>query len=123
MVNVKMKLFFIGLLSGIIGGMGIGGGTILIPSLVLFTTLTQQEAQGINLIVFVPVSIIAIITHFINKNIELKLAASLVISGIIGSVVGSILAIQINSHLLRKLFSILLLVIGLYELLNKKNRP
>lgn len=120
MVNVEMKLFFIGLLSGIVGGMGIGGGTILIPFLVLFTTLTQQEAQGINLLVFIPVSVIAIITHFINKNIELKLAAFLVISGIIGSFIGSILAVNIDSNLLRKLFSILLLGVGIYELFSKK---
>jgi len=118
-----MKLFIIGLLSGIIGGMGIGGGTILIPSLILFTTLTQQEAQGINLIVFIPVSIVALITHFINKNVEIKLASLLIFGGVIGSAIGSIIAININSVILRKLFSILLLIIGLYELFSKKNRP
>lgn len=118
-----MKLFFIGLLSGIIGGMGIGGGTILIPSLILFTTLTQQEAQGINLIVFIPVSIVALITHFINKNVEIKLASLLIFGGIIGATIGSIAAININSEVLRKLFSILLLIIGLYELLSKNNKP
>lgn len=118
-----MKLIIIGLLSGIIGGMGIGGGTILIPSLLLFTALTQQEAQGINLIVFIPVSIVALITHIINKNVEIKLASLLIFGGIIGSIIGSIVAINISSNILRKLFSILLLVIGLYELLSKKNRP
>lgn len=115
-----MKLIIIGLLSGVIGGMGIGGGTILIPSLILFTTMTQQEAQGINLIVFIPVSIVALITHLINKNVEIKLASLLIFGGIIGSTIGSIIAINMNSEVLRKLFSILLLVIGLYELLSKK---
>ncbi len=48
--------------------MGIGGGTILIPSLVFFTELNQKQAQGINLIVFIPVAIIALIIHFKEKK-------------------------------------------------------
>lgn len=58
-----MKIIIIGFLSGIISGMGIGGGTLLIPSLVLLIGLSQIQAQGVNLITFIPVAIIAISTH------------------------------------------------------------
>ncbi|MGB9679340.1 MAG: sulfite exporter TauE/SafE family protein, partial [Thermoanaerobacteraceae bacterium] len=47
-----MKLFFIGILSGIIGGMGLGGGTILIPALTIFAGIEQHLAQSINLLSF-----------------------------------------------------------------------
>lgn len=117
-----MKLLIIGFLSGIISGMGIGGGTILIPSLLLFTTLSQKETQGINLIVFIPIAIVALITHLKNKNIELKLAIHLIIGGIAGAIIGSILATNIDSNMLRKLFSVFLLIIGIYELFSQKNR-
>ena len=40
----------IGFFSGIISGMGIGGGTILIPALLFLTEVNQQQAQGVNLI-------------------------------------------------------------------------
>lgn len=111
-----MKLFIIGFFSGIVSGMGIGGGTILIPSLILFTQLTQKQAQGINLIVFIPISIVALIVHYINKNIELKLAFLIIIGGIIGALIGSSIAVKINPNILKKLFSILLLCIGISEL-------
>lgn len=115
-----MKLFIIGFFSGIVSGMGIGGGTILIPSLLLFTQLTQQEAQGINLIVFIPIAIVALIVHYRSGNIEFKLAFLIMIGGVIGAFIGSSIAIKIDSNILKKLFSILLLSIGIGELLSKK---
>ena len=60
----------IGIVSGMISGMGIGGGTILIPALLFLQDMNQQQAQGINLIYFIPTAVIALITHIKNKNIE-----------------------------------------------------
>ena len=114
-----MRLFIIGFLSGIISGMGIGGGTILIPSLVFFTTLNQQEAQGINLIVFIPVAIVALIIHFKEKNIDFKYAKWIILGGIFGSTIGSLFALKTNPNSLRKYFGIFLLFIGIYELIKK----
>ena len=115
-----MKLLIIGFLSGIISGMGIGGGTILIPSLVFFTTLNQQEAQGINLVVFIPVAIVALIVHFKENNIELKYAKWIILGGIVGSIVGSLLALKTNPNSLKKYFGIFLLFIGTYEFLKRE---
>lgn len=116
-----MKLFIIGLLSGIISGMGIGGGTILIPSLVFFNGLKQQEAQGINLMVFIPVAAVALIVHFRENNIKFQYAKWIIIGGILGAIGGSILALKIDPVRLKKYFGIFLLSIGVYELL-KSNK-
>lgn len=110
-----MVFFLLGLISGIIGGMGIGGGTILIPGLIFFTGLQQQTIQSINLISFVPVAIIALIVHFKNKNILLRLSLPLIFFGLFATYLGSKLALLIPSKLLRKLFGIFLLFMGLYE--------
>lgn len=115
-----MKFFLIGILSGIISGMGIGGGTILIPALIIFGNLSQQESQGINLIVFIPVAIAALIVHIKQDSIDLKLAIWIIISGIFGAILGSKIALKINSNTLRKFFALFLLVIGIYELFSKK---
>ncbi|QZY56504.1 sulfite exporter TauE/SafE family protein [Crassaminicella profunda] len=112
-------LIVIGLLSGIIGGMGIGGGTILIPALIMFTTLTQQQAQGINLLAFIPVASIALITHIKNKNVETSISLPLIILGILGSILGSFLAVNLSSDLLRKFFGIFLFFMGIYEFFYK----
>ncbi|MFZ5968141.1 MAG: TSUP family transporter [Bacillota bacterium] len=110
-----MIFLIIGFLSGIIGGMGIGGGTILIPSLIIFTTVTQQQAQSVNLLSFIPVASIALFTHFKNKNVETKLCLPLIGLGIIGALSGSFLAVTLPSTLLRKLFGIFLFFMGIYE--------
>ncbi|WZL74579.1 sulfite exporter TauE/SafE family protein [Clostridiaceae bacterium 35-E11] len=118
-----MIFIFIGLLSGIIGGMGIGGGTILIPSLIFFTSLTQQQAQSVNLLSFIPVACIALLTHFRNNNIEAAVCLPLIALGILGSICGSLMAVGLPSDLLKKLFGFFLLGMGLYEFFwkSKKN--
>ena len=114
-----MKLILIGFLSGIISGMGIGGGTVLIPSLVLFSGLSQIQAQGINLIVFLPISTVAIITHKKQGNIESEYIKPIIIGGIISALIGSMIAVKIEEDKLRTFFGIFLLGIGLYEFFKK----
>lgn len=115
-----MKFIILGFFSGIISGMGIGGGTILIPSLVLFSDINQLEAQGINLIVFIPIAIIALITHKNEGNIDFKYAKKIIIGGLFGAVIGSLIAIRLNPDNLKRYFGIFLLIIGLYEFFKKK---
>lgn len=116
-----MILILIGFLSGIISGMGIGGGTILIPSLIFFNNFSQIQAQGTNLLVFIPIGLIAIITHKKQNNIEFKYTKTIILTGIPFSIIGSILASRINSNNLRTYFGIFLLIIGMYEFF-KKNK-
>jgi len=115
-----MTLAIIGFLSGIISGMGIGGGTILIPSLVIFYNIQQQKAQGVNLAVFLPISIIALITHYKKGNLDFSFAKLIIIGGIVGAVIGSFLALQIDPLKLKKYFGFFLLVVGAIELFKKK---
>lgn len=110
-----------GLLSGIISGMGIGGGTILIPALSIFLHLSQHAAQGINLLYFIPTAIVALIVHIKNKNVDFKSALSIIIYGIGGAVIGAYIANITDAGLLRKIFAVFLLLMGIYEIF-KKNK-
>lgn len=114
-----MIYFLLGLLTGAIGGMGIGGGTILIPSLIFLTGLKQQTVQSINLISFIPVAIVALVVHYRNGNILLKLTYPLIFFGIFGTFIGSKLALTVPSTLLKKWFGVFLLIMGLYEIFYK----
>ena len=60
----------IGFFAGIIGGMGMGGGTLLIPILTIFLSFEQKNAQAINLLVFIPMAIVALIIHFKNLKVN-----------------------------------------------------
>jgi uncharacterized membrane protein YfcA len=103
------------LVSGIVGGMGMGGGTLLIPILSIFLGFSQKSAQGINLLVFIPMSIVAIIIHIKNKLIDFKVGVPIIISGIIFSVIGSIIANGLSNNNLRVYFGVFLLLVGVFQ--------
>ena len=108
------------LISGIAGGMGIGGGTILIPALTIFAKMSQHTAQSTNLIFFIPTAITAIIIHIKNKNIDIKKALVLSLAGIPGAIIGSITANLTEGNVLRKMFGVFLVVFGLFEIFRKE---
>lgn len=105
----------VGFVSGIVTGMGLGGGVVLIPALT-FLKVNQLEAQLINLMYYVPVAIIATGINIKNKKIEKNIVIKIIIFGIIGSIIGAFISIKIELGLLKKIFSAILLVIGVYEL-------
>lgn len=109
-------LIIAGIISGIIAGMGMGGGTLLIPILTIFFKFKQQLAQGINLLAFLPCSIVSLIIHCKNKLVNFKIGIPIIITGVVASVGGSILAMNIESKLLKKLFGGFLLIIGIIQL-------
>lgn len=108
-------LFLAGLVSGIVGGMGMGGGTLLIPILTIFLSFKQKSAQAINLLVFIPMSLVALIIHIKNKLVDFKVGIPIIISGVAFSVFGSYLASILSNKLLQKIFAVFLLLVGLNQ--------
>jgi uncharacterized membrane protein YfcA len=106
-----------GLVGGLVGGMGMGGGTLLIPILTLLAGFEQLEAQGINLISFIPMSIIALFLHFKNKLVKFKQTYFLAIVGAVVSLLSALLAVHINNTILKKLFALFLIAIGIWQLI------
>ena len=70
----------IGVVSGIVSGTGMGGGTILILLLSIFIGLDQHVAQATNLVFFIPTAIAAILLSLKNKKIDLKLGLNIIIT-------------------------------------------
>jgi len=109
-------LVLIGFASGIISGMGIGGGAILIPALTIIFGMAQQNAQHINLLYFIPTALLAVRIHKKSGNIEKKGLLPLILWGLIGALPGALIAVKIDANYLRKGFAIFLLAMGLYEI-------
>ncbi|MDR2898966.1 MAG: sulfite exporter TauE/SafE family protein [Clostridiales bacterium] len=116
-----LAYLLIGLLSGVISGMGIGGGTLLIPALTMIYGIEQQQAQNVNLIYFIPTAVMALVFHIKSGNVEKKVVKGLVLFGIAGAVTGSVIAVNLSPDILRKLFGGFLGIMGLYEFF-KKNK-
>lgn len=111
-------LVLIGLIGGILGGMGMGGGTLLIPLLTIGLKISQQNAQAINLLAFLPMSIFALIVHSKNKLVKFKFGIPIIITGVIGSVGGAILATKIDSSKLSVWFGIFLIILGAFQIIS-----
>lgn len=107
-----------GVLSGVIAGMGMGGGTLLIPILTIFLSVEQHLAQGINLVVFLPMSAVTLIIHCKNKLVDFRVGIPIMLSGIVASIIGSLLAMKLNNDILRRLFGVFLLLVGIWQLIS-----
>lgn len=105
----------IGLFSGVLGGMGMGGGTLLIPLLTLVLGFNQKIAQLTNLISFSIMALIVIFLHHKNKLIDLKVAFSFAIFATITSIGGALFANYVNTTVLKIIFGILLICIAIFE--------
>ncbi len=111
-------LIIFGVLGGILGGMGMGGGTLLIPLITIFTDIKQKEAQGINLIVFLPMAIIALIIHFKNKLVHFKAGIYIIITGVIFSALGAYVALSLKSQNLKLYFGIFLIALSIFQFIS-----
>lgn len=107
--------FVIGILSGLLG---IGGGVFLVPILVSYFAIVQHNAQAISLAVVVPTGIVSAVMYGIHGQVDLPIAANLIIGGIIGATISSRLVKKIPAHRLKQLFGIMLVLVGIRMVLS-----
>ena len=112
-----MNLILIGIISGIVTGMGMGGGSILILFLTLFMGVNQHTAQAANLIFFIPTSISAIYVYFKNKNVDTRVGVKLLYSVILGAIFGAYLTKFLESQSLKKYFGMFILLVGIIDII------
>ena len=115
-------LYFIlaGLASGVIGGMGMGGGTLTIPLLTIFLSYEQLSAQGVNLIAFLPMSVVALFIHVKNHLVAFKSTWLLALVGCIFSLGGALIANNVSNVVLKKLFALFLIGLGIWQIIEMK---
>lgn len=111
-------LIITSVISSILSGMGIGGGAIFVLLSTIFLNIEQKEAQLLNLILFLAVSISATITNIKNKEIDFKIVKKTLPFLLLGSLVGTGLFNKINEQKLNKYFIYFLLLIGIYEIIS-----
>ena len=111
-----------GILSGIIGAMGMGGGGVLIIYLKLFTDVPQSTAQGIHLLFFLPTAVLAVLYYTKKKLVVWRIALPFSLTGIVGTLVGCYFCGKFDNSVLTKLFGMLLLIMGVMGIV-KKEKP
>ena len=119
-----LLIILIGLVAGILGGMvGIGGGIVIVPALVMLLGFTQHQAQGSSLVLLMlPVGILGVYNYYQQGHITMntfKLVLILAIGFVVGSYLGSKLAISIDVKLLRKIFAGFIILVAIKMLFDK----
>ena len=113
-MNIVLYVIF-GVLAGVFGGMGLGGGTVLIPLLTIFLAVNQKLAQGYNLLTFLIMAVVAIIIHSKNKLIDLKNIIWIVIFGAVFCVGGALLTTVVDTKILKIIFAIFLILLSIWQ--------
>jgi len=109
-----------GVIGGIVAGMGMGGGTLTIPILTIFLKYEQLRAQGINLIAFLPMAVVALIIHVKNHLVDFKNTWLLAVVGCFFSLGGALIANNISNTILKKLFALFLIGLGIWQFVEMK---
>ncbi|MES2800414.1 MAG: sulfite exporter TauE/SafE family protein [Bacteroidota bacterium] len=107
-------LLSIGLSAGVLSGfVGVGGGIIIVPALMLLLGLSQHEASGTSLFVLMmPVVALSVVNYWKAGNVNWKFGLIIASSFVIGGFIGSKLALKLNPSVIKIVFGVLMLYIS-----------
>jgi uncharacterized membrane protein YfcA len=106
-------LLLVGVLTGFLSGMmGVGGGTIMVPAMVLLVGMGQHMAQGSSLLAIIPAGAVGAYAHWKLGNVVTKLLMGLIPGIFIGTYLGGSLALVLSEAVLRVIFAAVLIWTG-----------
>ena len=112
-------LIVVGVGAGLVASaLGVGGGIIFVPALVVVLGFEQHLAEGTSLAVIAATATIGTWTHHRHRRVEWKTAALVAAGGIVGAVAGSMLALELNPDLLQRLFAGFLVIVAIRMMRN-----
>ena len=116
-----IEFIILGAVGGVASGLlGIGGAVVIVPVLVFMFGWSQHMAQGTTLAMLLPpIGIMAVLRYYNAGNIDLKVAGLLCVGFLFGGWLGAVIANQLSGEMLRKVFGVFLLLIGLKMILGK----
>jgi uncharacterized membrane protein YfcA len=111
-ITTCIILIVIGLLAGVLSGLvGVGGGILMIPLLIMFLGLTQHQAQGTALFAMLPpIGILAAMNYYKEGFVKWEYAAVIALAFVVGGYFGSKLSISLPAQTVRKVFGVIMLI-------------
>jgi uncharacterized protein len=117
-------LVALGILAGALAGLlGVGGGIVMVPGLVLLVSVAQEVAKGTSLVVIIPTALVGTVRNVGHGDVDLPVAAAVGLSGALSSFLASILAVRMDPVLSAVLFGALLVAMATRLLLAARGRP
>ena len=120
-ISTFVVLIIIGLLAGILSGLvGVGGGIIMIPLLIMLLGLTQHQAQGTALFAMLPpIGILAAMNYFKQGYVKWEYAVVIALTFVIGGYLGSKLSLSLPPQTVRRVFGVVMLIGGIKLIFSK----
>lgn len=114
-------LVLIGLFAGVLGGLvGVGGGLIIVPALIMILGFGPKEAQGTSLAVLLPpIGILAVVNYYRAGYVDMKYALIIALAFIFGGWIGSKFAIALPDAVVKKVFAGFMIITALKMLFTK----
>ncbi len=104
-----------GLLAGLMSGaLGVGGGVVLVPVLVLAAGLSQHQAHATSLAAVVPIAAAGAVTFAWDGSLELAPALALATGAVLGAPLGARVMASLPERSLKAIFGVLMVGIGTY---------
>ena len=112
-VGQYFEFIVAGLIAGLLSGiLGVGGGVVLIPVMVLLVGVGQHTAQGVSLAVIAAITFFGAISHYRQKTVVSKVALLIVPSAVIYGLIGTVIASHINGEILRRVVGVIVIIVG-----------
>ena len=117
-MNISMTtllgLLALGLVAGMLSSMvGIGGGVVIVPALVMIFAVSQKTAQGTSLAMLLPpIGVFAVINYYKAGYVDFKLAGILCLAFVVGSYFGSKVALNLQESTLKRIFGVFLMILA-----------
>jgi uncharacterized membrane protein YfcA len=114
-MEIFLYLLIIGLVAGFMGGLvGIGGGVIIVPALVMILGMSQHQAQGTSLMMILfPVGILGVLNYYKQGHVDIKYAGLLAVGFFIGSFLGSKYSLSLPQLTVKRIFAIVMMLLAL----------
>lgn len=114
--------FLCGAGAAVVSAWGVGGGTLLLLVMTLFLGVDQREAQGINLLFFLPTALSALLCHWKNGCLDKSTLKAAIPAAVPAALLGAWIATAVDVELLRRPFGVYLLLSGLSLILPRKKK-
>lgn len=114
-METLIYLLLIGLAAGFMGGLvGIGGGVIIVPALVMLVGMTQHQAQGTSLtMILFPVGILGVLNYYKQGYVDFKYAGLLAVGFFVGSYLGSKYSLSLPQLTVKRVFAVIMIVLAI----------
>ena len=123
-IQTILILMLVGIAAGMLSGLvGVGGGIVIVPALVLILGFSQKMAMGTSLgILLLPVGILGVFQYYKQGYVDVRVVLIISFAFLFGSYFGSKIALSLSQETIKKIFAVFMIIIAIKLLFFDKKK-